>query len=982
MDGKKLNDIQLIIQKLETRKMKCGDIPIELRENRDIIKAERKFGLRTLNNCGYDVISDRFFVEETVINDRNDEQSVSIQFEDFQSYYEYLDGKVYDNACYYQCTRNKFGSFSLDYEHIYSLDSFVTETIDDNAWSIDEDAEKYAAAERNKKLCKKWFVKFNKCETFEEFYKTVESFARSKLYGVVDVSVFFFDFIFSKPGDENRFNIIMKYMSTGKYPEYLVSNALCHVFPADKVIAAYNYSSGGPSTRSKHKRNLKQYAQEVKDGQFKVSKQAHYNKNIHYYCETTTFKKTRKPFGWYEVYRCFETLDEFISYRKGDLTNTDLTWSPEVDYDFSACKIDDTTLLPLRSTGELNYTVVKRFVNNKFQVIQSWKNADGAEVRRDKRTFNYFFDFVAFLKGDLSGADLTMCDGMINLSNVNGLILKDAKLLSAVCDKFGIAYEHYQSRKAEVFDVPFQNEIQSASAYNEIRNPEQPQTDLIPSKGDSTNRRVYYISDLHLEHRLINAKSIVDVENYIKKIVESILEEAGGLILIIGDVAADFELFKMFVQALKEKNRYREIIFTLGNHELWGFAGKTVNEIVDIYEKLISDAGMMLLHNSIIYEDADRKFHNISAEQIMTMEAVDLRECCRAAKLIIFGGTAFSGQNFEFNANNGIYRNALSRDDEIRESRTFFALYQKVESVFPDRPLIIMTHTPKEDWSEDSDYHKNYIYVSGHTHRNAFYDDGEIRVYADNQVGYKNVEIHTKWFFIDYRYDYFQDYKDGVYEITPDQYREFYRGVNISMEFNRDVGCIYMLKKSGYYCFLCRTTAGNLMLMNGGNIKRAVRDNVDYYYDNMDSQIERIKRPLEIYSSYQQKIASHVKSFGGDGSIHGCIIDIDFYNHLYVNPIDSKVTPYWASDIINKVVYQSLPELLEANCPALFQNYQSLIGEKMDLPAIEAQSSIQHRQVYLGTDIYRASREIRKMQKLASGILAMWVESEKLRLTK
>ena len=30
--------------------------------------------------------------------------------------------------------------------------------------------------------------------------------------------------------------------------------------------------------------------------------------------------------------------------------------------------------------------------------------------------FSYFFDFVAFLKGDLSGADLLFCTGMKNLS--------------------------------------------------------------------------------------------------------------------------------------------------------------------------------------------------------------------------------------------------------------------------------------------------------------------------------------------------------------------------------------------------------------------------------------------------------------------------------------------------------------------------------------------------------------------------------------
>ena len=47
------------------------------------------------------------------------------------------------------------------------------------------------------------------------------------------------------------------------------------------------------------------------------------------------------------------------------------------------------------------------------------------------------------------------------------------------------------------------------------------------------------------------------------------------------------------------------------------------------------------------------------------------------------------------------------------------------------------------------------------------------------------------------------------------------------------------------------------------------------------------------------------------GRIHGCIIDIDFYNHVYVNPVNMKVTGYYALDIINKKVYGNIPELLK-----------------------------------------------------------------------
>ena len=140
--------------------------------------------------------------------------------------------------------------------------------------------------------------------------------------------------------------------------------------------------------------------------------------------------------------------------------------------------------------------------------------------------------------------------------------------------------------------------------------------------------------------------------------------------------------------------------------------------------------------------------------------------------------------------------------------------------------------------------------------------------------------------------------------------------------------------------------------------------------------MDYIKRPLINYTLFQKQVADLVRSFGGIGRIHGCIVDIDFYNHLYVNPIDLKVTAYWAVDIISKVVYSSLPVLLKEHCPALYINYKNLLASNRDatLPTI-AESSNEGGHSYLSTDIYSASREIRKMQKLSSGVLTLWREN-------
>ena len=131
--------------------------------------------------------------------------------------------------------------------------------------------------------------------------------------------------------------------------------------------------------------------------------------------------------------------------------------------------------------------------------------------------------------------------------------------------------------------------------------------------------------------------------------------------------------------------------------------------------------------------------------------------------MVILGGLGFSGYNEEFNAKNGIYRKTVDRSTEIRESKKFEQLYNKLLNVLSKRNTIIFTHTPKQDWCADAGYHENFVYVSGHTHRNYFFDDGVERVYADNQIGYRNERPHLKKFLLDGRYDYFEDYESTGY---------------------------------------------------------------------------------------------------------------------------------------------------------------------------------------------------------------------------
>ena len=68
--------------------------------------------------------------------------------------------------------------------------------------------------------------------------------------------------------------------------------------------------------------------------------------------------------------------------------------------------------------------------------------------------FLYFFDFVAFLKGDLSGADLVLCTGMKNLSNVDGINFDNVKMVSDLCEQFNVSYTSYNYNKNLISEFP------------------------------------------------------------------------------------------------------------------------------------------------------------------------------------------------------------------------------------------------------------------------------------------------------------------------------------------------------------------------------------------------------------------------------------------------------------------------------------------------------------------------------------------------
>lgn len=982
------SEIEDTIRQLQEKKLGVFEVPKELENDMQIVAFERKAGLRITGKRGFDVISNSFFVEEQLIDigGIGREKNIHLLFDDFNSYFNFLNGDIYNNSCYAFCVLSDeaISSRKIDLKKLMERKAFVEDTIDDYLLSISKKEKiRYDEAEQVHKQCQIWVGKFIECNNYEELVNVVNKYNESKLATIVDISFFLFQYIFADVENKKHFSAIMEYMSTGAYPQSKMINALCSIYDPDSVVQSFDYTLGTKGTRYKYKRKLKEYVCELKAGEIEFCSKAFFDKETHYFCEATYgYRKGRRACIRSKTYRYFENFEEFIEYRNRDLTYCDLSSAFELNADLSNCLINETTKLPSQLSEKVTYFIEKRYHNGKFHVMQRWNDIYGNAIKEYKHSFDYFFDFVAFLKGDLSEADLLLCDGLMYLKNWDFINFSGAKMKSSLCKKFGLEYEIYELKTnlIEAFAYAKENESNATLTLKKSRelSTEITKEDLstCDTLYDERYQKVHYISDLHLMHRIQEAdcRSKEDVIYTIQRIVISIANEAGDLLLINGDVASDFEIFQLFVEILSRTLRYTKVIFTLGNHELWSFPDLSINEIVMNYRLFLNRYGMYLLHNDIIFQNGDKGLSLIKFEELYGMSDAQIVENLRCARYVILGSLGFSGYNNEFNADNGIYRKTIDRTVEIKESKRFESLYNRLRYILSDKNTIILTHTPKADWCSDSKYDKNFVYVSGHTHRNVFYDDGTYRIYSDNQIGYYNNSPHLKSFLLDYDYDCFADYNDGIYEITREQYIDFYTGKNEAMTFQREINTLYMLKKKEYYCFIHESQEGSLTILNGGAMRKLEKHNVQYYYDNMEKMIAIIKRPLDKFTVFQKRIASLIKSIGGFGTIHGSIIDIDVYNHIYVNPIDLTITGYWASDMINKTVYPSVLDLLEKNCPEMFGKYAKILEENKEIflsPQKQTNVvSLPHK--YIDTDIYKASREIKKMQKLSSNILTFW----------
>ncbi len=520
---------------------------------------------------------------------------------------------------------------------------------------------------------------------------------------------------------------------------------------------------------------------------------------------------------------------------------------------------------------------------------------------------------------------------------------------------------------------------------------------------------VYYISDIHLDHHIKQEFGVVtcnkQIRSYIKKIINSLFtgefcydikNETRPIVLFAGDISSSYEISKIFYtefvnkwNKINSKTMYiskeeRHLYAVLGNHELWDFPD--FQTCCDAYYNLFNSLNIHFLNNDIAWFGSYTQRIKSTSPCTKSKRYID----DTIHNILIVGGIGFAGYNQEFNANHGIYMAALNRQQEIEQTEKWVMTYNRALEMAKQTgsTLIVLTHTPFTDWKIDKKTDTNCTYFSGHTHKNFILHQEETgtHIFSDNQIGYNNYKIALKKALLYKRTNPFAGLADGYYKISSTDYLKFYDYMNEAITGNGSVehqmktnnGQFFMIKHDGYYGFFLITEKASYICA-GGRIKK-IGKHIDIKEFN-SMFLEMINKYLKILSPYrklQEQIAAEVKKFGGIGSIHGTIVDIDTFNHIMINPKSNTITYYYSPFLGYVQPYNNILELLETHNPMLAKNFKIMLNKGAETAlSLQNQNTINRViEVDIKNSVYAFSNRLNQLQRLFDKkILRDWNEN-------
>lgn len=420
--------------------------------------------------------------------------------------------------------------------------------------------------------------------------------------------------------------------------------------------------------------------------------------------------------------------------------------------------------------------------------------------------------------------------------------------------------------------------------------------------GKDDSLRIAYISDLHLHHHLESYNKNEDhmVNDMVDKLQRSLkcLNEGQFnqvfAIFLGGDISETPELTLKFLRILRE-NIHLPIFFVLGNHDYSSFSD--VPSCVKFYREKLHSLRITLLHNEYV-------------------------ECWHGKeKFLIYGGTGFAKYDDRWNADNVICCPNFTREDEIRETNLFESAYRSaLEAAKKNKCcLLCLIHYPIHDCLNNK-YDKEAIYFTGHNHYNEYVRTEEKVLFADNQVGYDKIEITFREATTGLVVNPYHELNDGLYQTTVKDYLKFYRylgeyaGDGTLLSRRCQNADLYVVKRKGYYGFFIISTqkaSKGISIVNGGMTKKLTKStDISWICENFDIVVSKYLQMLSPLRRVQEEISRELKELGLDGKIHGLIVDVDYYHHIALNPIEGNANFYYASEFGYKMDLSSFDEMI------------------------------------------------------------------------
>lgn len=206
-----------------------------------------------------------------------------------------------------------------------------------------------------------------------------------------------------------------------------------------------------------------------------------------------------------------------------------------------------------------------------------------------------------------------------------------------------------------------------------------------------------------------------------------------------------------------------------------------------------------------------------------------------------------------------------------------------------------------------------------------------------------------------------EKYKDGIHNISVEDYWSYFckisQGNKPKFKYVKE---IKFLKNKGFIMFVSISPNGVMSILQGGK-KRCIKQSLEYYYYHMSEYGNLVLQRFSSYWSALYGLAEQVREISPDknylrkrgyaeyvkickkwgnkclkfetwyeqekdnkkfeGKVHGCVVDLDYFNHIFLNPFDGKLVSYTSSSKYSKDVYKSIGELIKEQRPEMLVDY-------------------------------------------------------------